>query len=92
MAGLLFGDYLARVVSLTFHDVQEILTEQSASGRRFGQTARALGLCEQCHVWQAASAQLAAVTPRADQLPEAASRRADRLLPFAFAARSAWHR
>ena len=87
MGGLLFGDYLSRVVGLGLHDVQEILTEQAISRHRFGQVALALGMCERQHVWQARSAQCAASTPHVDLASAVTDRRAARLLPFTLAAR-----
>ena len=53
-----FGEYLARIVTLTTHDIAEILEDQSASGRRFGEIALAWGLCQPQHVWEAWATQL----------------------------------
>ena len=61
-----FGEYLARVVHLSGHDVAEILEDQAASGRRFGEIALAWGLCQPEHVWEAWAHQLAHRTPHVD--------------------------
>lgn len=57
-----FGDYLAQVVHLTSHDVSEILEDQSASGRRFGEIALSWGLCRPEQVWEAWADQLSGRT------------------------------
>jgi hypothetical protein len=62
----LFGEYLARIVELSGHDVSEILEEQTASHRRFGDIALAWGLCQPEHVWEAWVHQLAHRTPVVD--------------------------
>jgi hypothetical protein len=62
----LFGEYLARIVELSGHDVSEILEEQAASRRRFGDIALAWGLCQPEHVWEAWVHQLAHRTPMVD--------------------------
>jgi hypothetical protein len=59
----LFGEYLARIVELSGHDVSEILEEQAASRRRFGDIALAWGLCQPEHVWEAWAHQLVHRTP-----------------------------
>ena len=41
-----FGEFLSRFVSLTPHDISEILEDQSSSRRRFGDIALAFGLCK----------------------------------------------
>jgi len=61
-----FGECLARVVSLSALDVAEILEDQSASRRRFGEIALAWGLCEPHDVWEAWAHQLAHSTPVVD--------------------------
>ena len=58
MGNRLFGECLGRVVPLSGLDVSEILEDQSASGRRFGEIALAWGLCEPRHVWLAWAEQL----------------------------------
>ena len=66
MPNRLFGEYLARVVDLSGHDVAEILEDQAASGRRFGEIALAWGLCQTTHVWEAWANQLEHRTPQVD--------------------------
>ena len=58
MGNRLFGECLGRVVPLSGLDVAEILEDQSASGRRFGEIALAWGLCQPEHVWEAWAEQL----------------------------------
>jgi hypothetical protein len=53
-----FGEILTRLVPLTPHDVDEILHEQFATGRRFGEIAISMGLCQAHHVWEAWGRQL----------------------------------
>jgi hypothetical protein len=48
-----FGELLSRLVPLSGHDVEEILQEQTANHRRFGEIALAWGLCRPEHVWDA---------------------------------------
>jgi hypothetical protein len=48
-----FGELLRKMVPLSGHDVEEILQEQSASRRRFGDIALAWGLVKPEHVWDA---------------------------------------
>src|SRR3954468_15404046 len=48
-----FGELLSRMVPLSGHDVEEILQEQTANRRRFGEIALAWGLCRPEHVWDA---------------------------------------
>jgi type IV pilus assembly protein PilB len=47
------GELLKRLVPLSTHDVDEILNEQRASQRRFGETAISMGLCRPEDVWRA---------------------------------------
>jgi hypothetical protein len=61
-----FGEVLSRFVTISRHDVYEILDEQSATRRKFGQIALNWHLCEPQHVWQAWSSQLLGRTPRVD--------------------------
>ena len=53
-----FGELLGRFVTLSRHDVNEILEDQNATRRRFGDIALSWGLCEPEHVWQAWCEQL----------------------------------
>jgi hypothetical protein len=52
------GELLSRLVGLDEHDVDEILQEQSATRKRFGEIALSWGLCRPEHIWQAWSHQL----------------------------------
>jgi type IV pilus assembly protein PilB len=56
--GTRIGELLCRLVSLSDHDIEEILEEQRYTGRRFGEIALAWGLCTPADVWQAWSDQL----------------------------------
>ena len=47
------GELLSELVALSGHDVEEILQEQQASRRRFGEIALSWGLCQPEHVWTA---------------------------------------
>ncbi|HEV7300266.1 MAG TPA: hypothetical protein VGN72_12930 [Tepidisphaeraceae bacterium] len=49
----LIGELLGKQVELSAHDVEEILQEQGATGRRFGDIALSWGLCQPQHVWRA---------------------------------------
>jgi hypothetical protein len=62
----LFGQCLGQVVSLSDHDVSEILEDQAASRRKFGEIALAWGLCQPHHVWLAWCQQLNRLTPEID--------------------------
>ena len=44
------GELLSRMVPLSGHDVEEILQEQQATHRKFGEIALAWGLCQPEHV------------------------------------------
>ena len=47
------GELLGQMVALSGHDVEEILHEQHATRRRFGEIALSWGLCQPEHVWSA---------------------------------------
>src|SRR5688572_10413160 len=47
------GELLSRIVPLSGHDVEEILQEQTANRRKFGEIALSWGLCRAEHVWDA---------------------------------------
>ncbi len=47
------GELLGQMVALSDHDVEEILGEQSATRRRFGEIALSWGLCQPEHIWSA---------------------------------------
>ena len=66
MSRPLFGECLSDVVGLSDHDVAEILEDQAASRRRFGEIALAWGLCRPEDVWQAWARQLNRLTPEVD--------------------------
>jgi hypothetical protein len=66
MFGKRMGERLSRMVPLSGHDIEEILSEQSATGRRFGDIALQLGLCRPEHIWRAWSSQLAEAPQRVD--------------------------
>jgi hypothetical protein len=52
------GDILSRIIPLSAHDIEEILHEQRATHRPFGDIALAMGLCQPEDIWQAWSGQL----------------------------------
>lgn len=64
MESLRIGELLRRMIPLSQHDVEEILSEQQASNRKFGDIALALGLCQPEHVWKAWMHQLETSTQR----------------------------
>jgi hypothetical protein len=64
MAGKRIGELLAQIVGLSPHDVEEILHEQSATRKPFGDIALAMGLCRPEHVWKAWCGQLLDSQPR----------------------------
>ena len=47
------GELLGQMVALSGHDVEEILSEQHTSNRRFGEIALSWGLCQPEHIWSA---------------------------------------
>lgn len=55
---LRFGDILGRNVPLSHVEVEEVLSEQRTSGRRFGEAAIDLGFCTPEDVWHAWATQL----------------------------------
>jgi hypothetical protein len=61
-----FGELLGRLVNLSQHDVEEILEEQNARHRPFGEIALAWGLCNPEHVWQAWCDQLLSQVQKVD--------------------------
>ena len=60
------GELLREIVDLSGHDVEEILHEQHANNRRFGEIALAWGLCQPQQVWEAWANQLEHRTPGVD--------------------------
>ena len=47
------GQVLERLGTLSGHDIDEILSEQRATGQRFGTIAVAMGFCQPEHIWAA---------------------------------------
>ncbi len=87
MSQVLFGELLGRLVTLSRHDVHEILEEQSMSGQRFGDIALSYGLCEPEHVWAAWCDQLVAEVQRVDLDRLGVDAQAAALIPAAAARR-----
>jgi hypothetical protein len=61
-----FGELLGRLVGLTRLDIDEILVDQTASKRKFGEIALSWGLCSPEDVWRVWSDQLLAQIQRID--------------------------
>jgi hypothetical protein len=66
MSGKRIGERLSNMVPLSGHDIEEILSEQGATGRKFGDIALQMGLCTPEHIWRAWSSQLAEQPQRFD--------------------------
>lgn len=66
MCHVKFGELLGRVVTLSRHDVEEILEDQTGTRRRFGEIALSWGLCGPEHVWQAWCDQLTTQVQKVD--------------------------
>ena len=66
MSGKRIGERLSGMVPLSGHDIEEILSEQYVTGRRFGDIALQMGLCSPEDVWRAWSGQLAESPQRID--------------------------
>jgi hypothetical protein len=58
MSATRFGEILSKLVPLSGHDIEEILSEQNATRQRFGDIALGMGLCRPEHIWRATSMQL----------------------------------
>ena len=58
MSAKRIGEILSNLVPLSGHDIEEILSEQSSTRRRFGDIALSMGLCRPEHIWKATSTQL----------------------------------
>jgi len=56
--GKRIGELLSQMVPLSGHDIDEILHEQSATRKPFGDIALAMGLCRPEHIWKAWCGQL----------------------------------
>lgn len=59
MSGKRIGERLSHLIPLSSHDIEEILAEQGATGRRFGDIALRMGLCRPEHIWAVWRDQLA---------------------------------
>lgn len=68
MSAKRMGEILQTIVPLSPHDIEEILSEQRLTHRRFGDCAIALGLCRPEHVWQAYGGQLGQASRQIDDL------------------------
>jgi hypothetical protein len=60
------GELIGKQVNLSGHDIDEILQEQSCTGRRFGEIALSWGLCQPQHIWRAWATQCADRETRVD--------------------------
>lgn len=60
------GQVLQTMVSISDHDVEEILQEQHMTRQKFGEIALAWGLCQPSDVWHAWHTQLGGETPMVD--------------------------
>lgn len=58
MATKRIGEILSHLVPLSGHDIEEILSEQHSSRKRFGDIALAMGMCRPEHIWKASTEQL----------------------------------
>src|SRR4051794_24590694 len=56
--GKRIGELLSQMVPLSGHDIDEILHEQSATRKSFGDIALSMGLCRPEHIWKAWCGQL----------------------------------
>src|SRR5687767_9264679 len=83
------GELLSQMVPLSGHDIDEILQEQEATHRRFGEIAISWGLCQPEHVWTAWCAQLKTDAQRIDLDVAGIDAQAAVLLPGDVARR--WH-
>jgi hypothetical protein len=64
MSSKRIGELLSQLVPLTPHDIEEILHEQFATRKPFGDIALTMGLCRPEHVWKAWCGQLLDGRPR----------------------------
>src|SRR5450432_1950511 len=60
------GHVLKKMLRLSEMDIEEVLNEQHATHRRFGEIALLLGMCAPQDVWNAWFSQLATHTPWID--------------------------
>ena len=87
MSQVLFGELLGRLVSLSRHDVDEILEEQAMTHHRFGEIALSHGLCAPEHVWAAWCDQLVSEVQRVDLDRLGVDAQAAAMIPAAVARR-----
>ncbi len=76
-----FGELLSRLVPLSGHDIEEILQEQTANRRKFGDIALSWGLCKPEHIWDAWAQQSAHDTDVVDLDKVGVDAQAAALLP-----------
>jgi len=76
-----FGELLSRLVPLSGHDIEEILQEQTANRRKFGDIALSWGLCKPEHIWDAWAQQSAHDRERVDLEKVGVDAQAAALLP-----------
>jgi hypothetical protein len=76
-----FGELLSRLVPLSGHDIEEILQEQTANRRKFGDIALSWGLCKPEHIWDAWAQQSAHDHERVDLEKVGVDAQAAALLP-----------
>ena len=76
-----FGELLSRLVPLSGHDIEEILQEQTANRRKFGEIALSWGLCKPEHIWDAWAQQSAHDHERVDLEKVGVDAQATALLP-----------
>ncbi len=81
------GEVLSEIVSLSTHDVCEILEQQSATRQRFGQIALSWGLCRPDDVWEAWRRQVIGRTPRVELRRTGVDAQATSYLPGSLAVR-----
>lgn len=81
------GERLSHMVPLSGHDIEEILSEQGTTGKRFGEVAIQLGLCAPEHIWRAWGSQLAESPQRINLDEFGIDAQAIALLPVAIAVR-----
>lgn len=87
MSGKRIGERLSSVAGLSGHDIEEILSEQNATRKRFGEIALQLGLCMPQHVWKAWCDQLAESPQKIDLDEFGVDSQAVALLPAELAVR-----
>ena len=81
------GELLARQAHLSTHDVQEILAEQVATRKQFGQIALQWGLCQPEDLWRAWFEQLGHHSPKVKLTKIGVDTRVLSIMPQELAAR-----